>query len=546
MMILSNWHIRIIRFIIPVFIILGMTGCSQETHENYNTPRPIPAKKFVFGRANDSISLDPANATDNESFKVTVNIFETLVKYEEEGSGIKPCLATNWEVSEDGLTWIFYLRQGVKFHDGSLFNAHAVEFNFHRWMNLDHPHHNGQFQYWYYIFSGFPGFVKNVTAVSDYTVKIVLSKPYAPFLNTLAMPPFGVASPQAIRDYGEEFYKCPVGTGPFCFKKWEENQYISLETNKYYWSKIPQIDELEFKVIPGSGNRLEQLEQGAVHMIDGLNPDNIVIVEENPRLRLYLRPSFNVGYLAMNMRKEPFNISKVRLAISHAVNKDRLIDDAFNNLAKPAKNLIPPLLWGYNDDIQPYEYNPEKSRKLLQEAGYPEGFKTTLWVMAQPRPYFPKPQQVAEYIKEDLKSVNIDVEIQVFNWEEYLDKIKNGEHELALIGWIGDNRDPDNFLYTLLGSDNAQPGRAGNFSFYEDDEVDSLLSKARQTSSLSFRKNLYRRLQVKVHDDVPVIPLVHTMPALAANRSVKGYIPYITGTESFDLIDLDTSEDKIN
>jgi len=540
-----NWHIRVIKLIIPVFIFMGMTGCFQETSQKYEddfrSVQPPQTKKLVFGLANDSITLDPANATDSESFKVTVNIFETLVEYKEDGNGIKPCLATNWEVSEDGLTWIFYLRQGVRFHDGSPFDAYAVEFNFHRWMNSDHPYHTGKFYYWYYIFSGFPGLVKEVEALSDYAVRIVLAKPYAPFLNILAMPAFGIASPRAIKKHGEKFSTSPVGTGPFSFKKWEKNHSISLTANKNYWGKFPYIDQLEFKVIPDKKDRLKELENGTVHIIDGLNPDDVVRIEKNPQLRLYLRPSFNVGFLAMNMRKKPFDNRKLRLALSHAINKDRIIEEVFNNLAKPAKNLIPPLLWGYNDDIQPYEYDPEKSKRLLREAGYPLGFKTTLWVMAQPRPYFPDPCLIAHYIQRDLQHVNIDVEIKVFEWKTYLNKIKNGEHEIALIGWTGDIRDPDNFLYTLLGPENAQPGRAGNFSFYTDEEVDRLLTRARQIFDLSFRKHLYRRLQEKIHEDVPVIPLVHSMPVLAAHRSVKGYRPLITGIESFDSVYIDTS-----
>lgn len=540
---LNKRLMKVIGYLILLLMVIGITGCNQRTVNKHNngftfSNETSPVKKLVFARANDSISLDPANAIDNESFKVTVNIFETLVKYEEEGSGIKPCLATSWEASEDGLTWLFFLRQGVRFHDGTIFDAHAVEFNFQRWMNTDHPYHTGKFDYWHYIFSGFPGLVRSVTALSDYTIKIVLAKPYAPFLNTLAMPAFGIASPDAIRTYGEDLSKHPVGTGPFCFSSWEENRCITLTANNNYWGRVPYIDELEFRVIPSSKDRLEQLKQGTVHIIDGLSSDYVAVVEEDPGLRLYLRPSFNVGYLSMNMQKTPFCMREVRLAICHAINKDRLVEEVFDDLAKTAKTLLPPLLWGYNDSIQPYEYDPVKAKQLLAEAGYPRGFNASLWVMEQPRPYFPKPYQVAEYIKEDLQQINIKVDIQVFNWENFLERIKNGEHEMALIGWIGDNRDPDNFLYTMLGSDNAQPGRSSNFSFYKDEEADCLLAQARQTSNLPFRINLYRTLQEKIHYDVPVIPLVHTMPALAASSSVKGYVPHLTGVESFEQVDI--------
>lgn len=496
-------------------------------------------KRLVIGRESDSISLDPGNTTDMDSIKVTVNIFETLVKYENEGKEIVPGLAVSWKSSEDGLTWVFRLRQGVKFHDGSAFDAHAVVFNFERWMNKNNPYHNGQFSYWNYVFGGFPGFVKSVTALSDYSVEIKLSKPYAPFLNTLAMPVFGIESPEAIKKYGNEVYKHPVGTGPFCFKSWESNNSIVLIRNEKYWDVPAKVDEVEFKVIPSNKDRLGQLKKGTIHIADNLGPDDVTEIENDQNLQLLLRPCFNVGYIAINNQKPPFNNRDVRIAISYAINKEDMIKEVFANLAKPAKTFIPPLLWGYNEGIEPSEYNPKKSMQLLAKAGYPKGFKTTLWVMNCSRNYFPKPLQVAEYIKKSLKKVNIEVTIKIFSWDEYLNRIKSGEHEMALIGWTGDNIDPDNFLNTLLSSDNAIPGYAGNYSFYKNKEVDLLLTQARQTTDMVFRKNLYRRLLEIVNYDMPSIPLAHTMPVLAARLSVKGYTPYITGVESLENVDID-------
>ncbi len=540
---MSRWTRQFARLFIPVILTAGLAGCSVydgigRGGYNDSTGRGSSLKKLVFGRVSDSISLDPATATENESFKVTVNIFETLVKYEDEGNEIKPCLATSWEVSEDGMSWFFNLRQGVRFHDGTVFDAHAVVFNFERWMNEDNPYHMGKFNYWLYVFGGFPGLVRSVTALSDYRVKIVLSKTYAPFLSALTIPAFGIASPGAVKKYGNDFYRHPVGTGPFRFESWQKNRRIELAANKEYWGNTPKIDQLEFAVIKSSRDRLEQLNQGRVHIIDSLSPDDVPAVRQDPNLTLFLRPSANVGFMSMNMQKEPYNIREVRLAINHAINKDRLVEEAYANLAKKAKTLIPPFLWGYNDSIQPYGYDPEEAKRLLAQAGYPDGFETELWVMEQPRPYFMNPCQVAEFIRQDLQDINIKADIRVFGWEEYIEKLKNGEHEMALIGWIGDNRDPDNFLYTLLGSYNAYHGMASNYSFYKDEQVNRLLVQARQTLDTSFRSELYRNVQQKVHNDAPVVPLVHTMPALAAGNSVKGYIPHISDVESLEQVDI--------
>ncbi len=535
-------EMTLVLFIIILFFAVTTAGSSriENIYNSFiNSLHDTNTKKtLIVGRANDSISLDPANTTEMDSIKVTANIFETLVKYEKEGSNIVPCLAESWKSSEDGLTWVFYLRRGVKFHDGSNFDAKSVVFNFERWMDINNPYHNGQFSYWNYVFGGFPGFIESVKALSNYTVEIKLSKPYAPFLNTLVMPIFGMQSPKAIKEYRENVYKHPVGTGPFCFKSWESNKCIILSKNNKYWNTPAKVDELEFRVIPSSQDRLEQLKQGEIHIADNLGPDDVAIIESNQELRLYLRPSFNVGYIAVNNEKAPFNNRLVRTAISNAINKEEMIKEVFSNIAKPAKTLIPPTLWGYNDSIKPSEYNSQKAIELLNKAGYPKGFKATLWVMNNSRNYFPKPLKTAEYIKESLKKVNIDITIETFNFDEYLNRITNGEHEMALIGWTGDNMDPDNFLNTLLSSDNAKPGLAGNYSFYKNKEVDRLLTQARENNNIEFRKELYRRLLNIVDYDMPSIPLVHTMPVVAARVSVKGYVPFITGVESLENVDI--------
>ncbi|MFZ5352116.1 MAG: ABC transporter substrate-binding protein [Bacillota bacterium] len=495
-------------------------------------------KRLIVGCASDSISLDPINTTEMDSVKVTVNIYDTLVKYEKDGNKIIPCLAESWKSSEDGLTWVFNIRQGVRFHDGTILNAHDIVFNFQRWMDKENPYHTGQFSYWNYIFGGFPGFVKSVIALSDYSMEIKLSKPYAPFLSALAMPVFGIASPEAIKEHGKEFYLHPVGTGPFRFKSWEAGRSILLTRNNKYWGSVAKVDEVEFRVIQSGEERLKQLIDNNIHIADNLGPDDVAVIDNDPNLQLYLRPYFNVGYIALNNDKHPFDNRDVRIAIAHAINKEKLISEVFKDLARPAVSLIPPLFWGYNEDIKPYDYSIDMAKKLLSEAGYPNGFTIKLWVMDNPRNYFPKPLQVAEFIKESLKEINVEVVISTFNMDEYLKRIDNGEHEMALIGWTGDNIDPDNFLNTLLSSDNAKPGLAGNYSFYKNKEVDRLLAQARETTNMVFRKSIYINLLQIVNYDMPSVPLVHTMPVLAGRKNVRGYVPYITGVESLENVEI--------
>lgn len=516
---------------ILVLVSVGILGTNIMT-KNGNS------KKLIVGRANDAISLDPAITTEGESFKVTVNIYENLVKYSDNGSEIMPSLAESWKTSEDGLTWVFHLRKGIKFHDGTKFDAKSVEFNFHRWMNSESPYHTGQFSYWRYNFGGFPGVVKSVTALSDYSVEIVLSKPYSPFLSVLATPAFGIASPDAIMTYNEMYYQHPVGTGPFKYKSWVKGESITLERNNEYSGQKAKLGEIEFKVIPSRIDRIKQLENGQIHMADNLTTDDILLIQGKEDIVLYRRPFFNVGYLALNNSVEPFTDKRVRLAVNHLIDKEKLIEEVFNNLEREANTFLPPVLWGYNESIKPYKHDVAKAKELLKEAGYEE-LKIDLWVMDVPRPYMSKPIEVAQFIKESLKEGGIDVDVKIFKWDEYIEKIKDGNFQMALVGWNGDTLDPDNFLYTFLASENAATGIASNYSFYINDEVDQMLEAARQVTDVEFRKNIYRDIQEIVHKDVPSIPLVHTMPTLAARKSVKGYVPNVTGEEVLGEVELD-------
>ena len=406
-------------------------------------------------------------------------------------------------------------------------------------MDENNAYHNGSFSYWNYIFGGFPGLVKGVTALNDYTVEIQLNKPFAPFLNAMTMPAFGIASPEAIKKYKMNLNEHPVGTGPFVFKSWEKGSSIVLMRNDNYWNNVAKVSEVEFKVIPSSKERLEELKQGTIHIADHLPPDDVHNIKYDSDLYLHMRPSFNVGYIAINNEKHPFNIREVRIAISHAIDKEKLINDVFDNMAKPASTFMSPYLWGYNENLEKYSYDIEKAKHLLKEAGFPDGFKTTLWVMDSSREYFPKPLETAQFIRENLLKINIDAEIEVFAFNEYLERIHKGQHEMALIGWTGDYADPDNFLYTMLASENAKPGIAGNYSFYKSKEADQLLSQARQTTNIVFRRSLYKSVQEIVNYDAPSVPLVHTMPVLASRLSVKGYMPHMTGVESLESVDID-------
>ncbi|HEX3031048.1 MAG TPA: ABC transporter substrate-binding protein, partial [Bacillota bacterium] len=452
---------KIAALVLALVMMATVVGCGgTKKAENQPAPTENKEKIFVFARGGDASGLDPINVTDGESLYVTQQIFDTLLEYEDDSTEVKPSLATEWENSKDGKEWTLKLKQGVKFHDGTPFNAEAVKFNFDRWRDEKNPYHKGDFAYYPTMFGGFPGIIKDVVVVDEYTVKFVLTTPQAPFLANLAMATFGISSPEAIKKYGDDYFKNPVGTGPFKFVKWEKDQQIVVAKNADYWGDKAKVDQIVFRVIPDNSARFLELKAGTIDAMVGLNPDDVESVKGDANLQLLLRPSMNVGYMALNMEKKPLDNQKVRQAINHAINKQALIDAFYAGLAKTAKNPLPPSLWGYNDKVKGYEYDPAKAKALLAEAGFPNGFEIKLWAMPVARPYMPQPKEIGQAIQQDLAKVGIKATIVTYDWSTYLQKGESGEPELYLIGWTGDNGDPDNFLYALLHKNNTVKGSA--------------------------------------------------------------------------------------
>src|SRR6056297_2263262 len=242
---------------------------------------------LVFGRGGDSVGLDPIQVTDGESFKVTQQIYDTLVDYKPGTTEVIPALATDWDISEDGLTWTFHLRENVKFHDGNPFNAEAVRWNFNRWRMEDHPYHiGGEFTYYGYMFQGFPGIIDEVNVVDEYTVEFVLTEKQAPFLNNLAMVPFGIASPEAVKEWGEDYFKHPVGTGAYKFVEWNQGDRVIIEANENYWRERAYLDKIVFRSIPDNAARFMELQAGTIDMMDGLSPEDVAAVEDSSELKL--------------------------------------------------------------------------------------------------------------------------------------------------------------------------------------------------------------------------------------------------------------------
>ncbi len=524
--------VRNLFYFFIAFGIVLLAGCSSDNTESEGGASSEDDKSggtLVYGRGADSVSLDPINVTDGESIRVTHNIYETLLEYDH-NLELQPKLATEYTSSEDGLTWTFQLREGVKFHDGTDFNAEAVVFNFERWMDPENPYHEGDFPYYPFLYGGFKGdenhLIESVTATDEHELEIVLKRKTAPFLSYLAISMFGIASPAAIEQYGAGIGENPVGTGPFKFEEWNRNNTITLSKNEDYWMEgKPYLDQVIYQVIPENSARLNALQTGEIDIVDGMNASDTTIVEDTDGIELLKRPSFNIGYMAFNMEKEPFDDPLVRKAINMAIDKEEIVDAFYNGLADPATSPLPPSLWSHDESLEKYDYNVEEAKKLLAEAGFEDGFTTELHTMSNPRPYLPEPMKIAEAIQSDLAEIGIKAEIVSSEWATYLEDTKNGKHSMAMYGWTGVMADPDNFLYPNLSKTNAEVP-AQNIAFYKSDEFTSLITEARETIDQDKRTELYQEAQQLFQEDAPWVMLAYTTPPLAQSDYVEDYNPH--------------------
>ena len=535
-----------------LLLTVSFSGCMETTPE-------VKEKVLIFACSGDADKLDPADVTDGESVARTDSIFEGLVEYKEGTSEIQPCLATSWTTSTDGKNITFTLRQGVKFHDGTDFNADAVVFSFERQYNTSHPYYQyGEWAYWGYMFSD----ISRVEKIDNYTVKIVLSRPNAAIMTSLAMFTVAIVSPTNAALWKEDAFKHPCGTGPFKFVEWVKDDHITVEAFDDYWRGAPKLDQVIYRVITDPSARLLAIQAGEIHGMEFPDPSSFALIESDNDLQLLTKEGMNVGYIAMNNGYgyndsnhngmhdadepwvktpgyfEPFTNRSVRQAVNYAINKTSIVENLYKGTAIVAVNGMPPFMLGWNPNVTDYPYDPDRARELLAEAGYPNGFNTTLWVMPVSRPYMFDPAKIGEAIQGYLADVNINVEIYQIDWSTYLEKTQAGEAPMCLLGWTGDNGDPDNFMNVLYGANQCMLGTAGNVAFYNNTEVQDLLSAALQTYDTNERAQLYEQAQVIIHEDAPFVYLAHANQNMVFTKNVQGFVLNPTGRYFFYPVDL--------
>ncbi|MEV5822874.1 ABC transporter substrate-binding protein [Micromonospora harpali] len=519
---------------------LAVAGCAESNRDDNSGG----SKKdtMVFGVAGDPKVLDPSFASDGESLRVARQVFETLVRPEEGGTKVTPGLAESWTPDAAGTTWTFKLRSGVKFHDGTDFNAEAVCANFDRWYNA-----KGLMQspdvtaYWQDVMGGFaknedpelpPSLFKSCTAKDATTVDLAFTRVSSKIPAALMLPSFSIHSPKALQQYdasnvggtAEDIKyppyatEHPTGTGPFKFKSWDvANKTLTIERNDDYYGTKAKLKTLIFKTISDENARKQALRSGDIQGYDLVGPADVEPLKTEG-FNVLTRPAFNVLYLAINQKGNPKLADlKVRQAIAYALNRQALVDSKLPPGAKVALNFMPDTVEGFNGDVTKYDYNPEKAKALLAEAGASNLTLKFHYPTEVTRPYMPNPKDIFELLSADLKAVGINVEAIPLKWSpDYLNATTSGtKHDLHFLGWTGDYGDAYNFIGTFFDRPKDEWGFTNAQLFAQFKDADT-------TADQAARVEKYKALNKAIMDLLPGVPISHSPPAIVFGKDVTG------------------------
>ncbi|WP_066588183.1 ABC transporter substrate-binding protein [Cellulomonas timonensis] len=523
---------------------LVLTACAASDREGEAAQSETGGSRttFVFAASSDPASLDPAFANDGETFRVARQMFEGLVGTVPGTADPAPLLAESWDVSEDGLEYTFQLKEGVKFHDGTDFDAAAVCFNFERWNNFTGVLQSESLSYyWQKVNGGFatsdvPGLngtgkYESCEASDASTAVIHLASPLPELVSALSLPSFSIQSPAALEKYdadgvtgGEEapvlpeYAKAhPTGTGPYIFESWSPGEQVVLAANPDYWGDAGQIKKIVFTVISDATARRQALQAGDIDGYDLVGPADVEALDE-AGFQIVNRDPFNVLYLAMNQANPELADVKVRQAIAHAIDKEALVAQTLPEGTEVATNFVPPAVDGWNKDVATYDYDPEKAKALLAEAGKSNLTIDFNYPTNVSRPYMPTPEQVFTAISADLAAVGITVNPVPEPWNpEYLDRMQGtADHGIHLLGWTGDYNDTYNFIGVFFGAPANEWG-------FDDPALFKAIGDARYQADKAAQTAAYEAANAQIMELLPGIPLAHPVPSLAFKADIHGY-----------------------
>lgn len=504
------------------------------------------AQALVYCSEGSPEGFDPALYTSGTTFDAASHpIYNRLAEFKVGTTETIPGLAESWEVSEDGLSVTFNLRQGVSFHSNAGFtpsrdfNADDVIFTFDRQGNEENPYNQVSGGTWeYFAGMSMPDLIESMEKVDDYTVKFNLTRPEAPFIANMAMDFASIVSKEyadAMMEAGtpEMVNQAPIGTGPFAFQAYQKDAVVRYVRNDSYWGDAAKVESLIFAITPDASVRYQKVQAGECHVMAYPNPADIQAMKDAEDIVVMEQEGLNVGYLAYNTQVAPYDNANVRKALNMAIDKQAIIDVVFQGSGQIAKNPIPPTMWSYDENTVDDEYNPEAAMEMLAAEGV-EDLELKIWAMPVQRPYNPNARRMAELMQEDFSKIGVDVEIVSYEWGEYLDRSKDVDRDGAvLLGWTGDNGDPDNFLAVLLGCDGVE---ASNRAQWCNDEFDAVVQEAKTLATQEERTPLYEEAQAIFKREAPWATIAHSVVFMTMRPEVEGYVVHPLGGHIFNQV----------